>query len=82
MVRNMNRCNGWLAAALALCLLMTGVCSAGAKEEGALPEGVEIILSDGYEQGEPLPVYRAAQRTQQQDNFLTKCRPSGSIKAV
>lgn len=75
MVRKMNRCNGWLAAALALCLLMTGVCSASAKEEGGLPEGAEIILPDGYEQGEPLPVYRAAQRTQQQDNFFDQVPP-------
>lgn len=57
----------WLSA---LALLLPTLAAAQ-----ALPDGAEIVVPEGYVQGEPLPVYRATQRTQKQDGFFDIVQP-------
>lgn len=68
-------------AMLWLCTLMLLLSPALAAAQ-ALPEGAEIMVPHGYQQGDPLPLYRAAQRTQQQESLFDRVQaewfnPSG-----
>lgn len=57
----------WLSA---LTLLLPTLAAAQ-----ALPDGAEIVVPEGYVQGEPLPIYRATQRTQKQNGFFDIVKP-------